>query len=98
MDSKGEIKPTRLSLHTCIKLLSNYSQAEDNTVLGIRSGDYMDDETTPIIHRSELSLKTIKNTIFVGKYYCVSAIFEKTFKIKVLDEYVTYIFVKGRYV
>lgn len=68
---------------------------EGDTVLDIRASDFMEDGTTPPRQGSELSFKNINNTTFVGKYYCVSLEFDSMFEVKVLDEYVTYIFVKG---
>lgn len=70
-------------------------QVHGNFVLDIRAHDYIVKGSSPPKHSSVLNFTNINNTTFVGKYYCVSAKFQIPFEVKVLDEYVTYIFVKG---
>lgn len=67
-------------------------------VLDIHSHDYMKDITDtnlPPGHKSVLNSTNINKPSFVGKYQCVYFKIGGIFEIKVLDENVTYIFVKG---
>lgn len=68
-------------------------------MLNIQSHDFTVDDSDPLINRSQLKLRNINATKFVGKYYCLAVGKPKklnTFEVSIIPKYVTYIYVKGK--